>query len=216
MASERPSNRRLIVALILASIILGAILTIPVELPSCIDDICEIDEESITSVTIVESNDQELTNSEIVPGKPLERSITQEEQLSHSTASQSESSENQSTDTKPTDEVAQTTVLSATESTTTPRDWTEIARNAAASAVDDSIERETNRAQMWSQSRSVLFKPDDEVTPGEADLQLPDLRFRRRVIGLGATIGGCFVGIPLFGIPVEERTVGVTLIFCGQ
>ena len=34
------------------------------------------------------------------------------------------------------------------------------------------------------------------------------------VLGIGITIGSCFIGIPLAGIPVENRTVGPTLTYC--
>ena len=36
------------------------------------------------------------------------------------------------------------------------------------------------------------------------------------VLGIGLTIGGCFFGVPLAGIPVERRTAGPTVIYCAD
>lgn len=45
---------------------------------------------------------------------------------------------------------------------------------------------------------------------------MADLKFKEAVgvLGVGLTVGSCFVGIPLIGIPVEERSVAVRLWYC--
>lgn len=71
---------------------------------------------------------------------------------------------------------------------------------------------------MCEQTRSVMFRPVDEYVPGEAEPVLAGLRFKPEihVFGLGLTIGSCFVGLPLLGVPVEERSVAIRLFVCAN
>lgn len=61
-----------------------------------------------------------------------------------------------------------------------------------------------------------MFKGTGEFAIREPPTVIADREFRvpLGVLGIELTIGGCFFGIPLAGIPVEERTVGPTVIFC--
>jgi hypothetical protein len=61
-----------------------------------------------------------------------------------------------------------------------------------------------------------MFQPDDDFKVNELVPILADFNFREPVgiLGLGFTIGSCFIGIPLLGVPVEERSVGITLVIC--
>ncbi len=69
---------------------------------------------------------------------------------------------------------------------------------------------------MWRQSHSIMFAPEDEFVPRAAEPVLADLRFRPEfnVAGVGLKIGSCFVGLPLIGVPVEQRTVAIRLFVC--
>lgn len=61
-----------------------------------------------------------------------------------------------------------------------------------------------------------MFADTGEFEFEEPPTIIDDVKFRVPVgvLGVGVTIGGCFIGIPLAGIAVEERTVGVSIIYC--
>ena len=71
---------------------------------------------------------------------------------------------------------------------------------------------------MWRQTRSVMFQPANEFVPHEQQPVMANLRFKPEihVVGLGVTIGSCFVGLPLVGVPVEKRTIGIRLFVCAD
>jgi hypothetical protein len=96
------------------------------------------------------------------------------------------------------------------------RDWSALTATFAKQSVDERFRQEDVRASMWQQSRSVMFQPDDDFKVNELVPILADFNFREPVgiLGLGFTIGSCFIGIPLLGVPVEERSVGITLVIC--
>jgi len=96
------------------------------------------------------------------------------------------------------------------------RDWHEIARESAIHIVDARFEYEKTREALWRQTGSVMFADTGEFNTDEPATIINDLKFRVPVgvLGIGITIGGCFIGIPLAGIPVEERTVGPNVIYC--
>ena len=97
--------------------------------------------------------------------------------------------------------------------------WNTLTERAAREIVDDHWRKEQLRASMWRQTHSVMFRPDSDagVTNEEVPL-MANLDFREPagVLGLGFTIGSCFVGIPLAGIPVEERSAAITLFYCRE
>jgi hypothetical protein len=100
-----------------------------------------------------------------------------------------------------------------------PTNWNTIKERAARQIIDDHWRKEHLRASLWRQTRSVMFQADgdagarNEEAPLMANL---DFREPAGVLGLGFTIGSCFVGIPLAGIPVEERRTAITLFYCRE
>ena len=99
-----------------------------------------------------------------------------------------------------------------------PIDWSAEIVESVAALQSERRANETTRQSMWLQSRSVMFAPEDEFTPSAEGPVLADLRFRPEihVAGIGLTIGSCFVGLPLIGVPVEQRTVAIRLFVCAD
>lgn len=99
------------------------------------------------------------------------------------------------------------------------RDWNNVAERIAEETVDVYFRKENARASMWRQTHSVMFQPEGEMrTVDEGEPLLANLTFREPagVLGLGFTVGSCFIGLPLAGIPVEERSTAITLIYCRE
>jgi hypothetical protein len=96
------------------------------------------------------------------------------------------------------------------------RNWHTIAAVSVKASSDERALREDSRALMWRQNYSIMFKPGEEFVASDGEPAIPDFRFKPQihVAGLGFTIGGCFIGIPLVGVAVEQRTVGVRLFVC--
>jgi hypothetical protein len=63
-----------------------------------------------------------------------------------------------------------------------------------------------------------MFEPAGDFVVREEEPVISDFRFRPQihVVGLGLTIGSCFIGIPIVGVPVEQRTVAINLVVCAQ
>lgn len=100
----------------------------------------------------------------------------------------------------------------------TVTDWQLIAEETAKASVDQYYRNEESRAVKWRQSRTIMFQPPGSFEIPEEDPVIPDFRFKPEihVVGLGVTIGSCFVGIPLAGVPVEQRTVAMTFVVCAE
>ena len=98
------------------------------------------------------------------------------------------------------------------------RDWYAITKEAASQSVNDRYRQEEIRKIMWRNTGSVMFKDTGEFDFHEAPTIIADREFRvpLGVLGIGITIGGCFFGIPLAGIPVEKRTIGPNVIYCAD
>ena len=96
------------------------------------------------------------------------------------------------------------------------RDWSRLSSSFAEQHVENLESREQALADMWRQSPSVMFESEGGPEAVEAPDVLADLDFREPVgvAGIGFTIGSCFIGIPIIGVPVEERTVAVRLWVC--
>ena len=96
------------------------------------------------------------------------------------------------------------------------RDWLAMASESAIHTADELFENEELREKMWRQTRSVMFADTGDFDFHEPAPIIADVEFRvpMGVLGIGITIGGCFIGIPLAGIPVEERTAGPNVIYC--
>lgn len=97
-------------------------------------------------------------------------------------------------------------------------DWRKSIDESVVAIGNENRARTDSRASMWRQTHSIVFQPTDEFVPREQEPVLPDVRFKPEihVIGLGVTIGSCFIGLPLVGVPVEERTVAVRLFVCAS
>jgi len=95
-------------------------------------------------------------------------------------------------------------------------DWRALTSDYAREFVADQFRREEIRAAMWQRSHSAMFQRDEHFAMLVETPILEDLDFREPagVLGLGITIGSCFIGIPLAGIPVEERSVAITVFYC--
>lgn len=91
-----------------------------------------------------------------------------------------------------------------------------MARQSVTRRVDDRFAKEQIRKSMWRSTGSMMFEDTGEFDFREPETVIADREFRvpLGVLGIGLTIGGCFFGIPLAGIPVEERTVGPNVIYC--
>ena len=74
------------------------------------------------------------------------------------------------------------------------------------------------RAAMWENTRSVMFQPGDELALQEQEPVLEDFRFKPElnIAGIGLKIGSCFFGIPLVGVPVEDRSVAISVVTCAK
>ena len=96
------------------------------------------------------------------------------------------------------------------------RDWSRLSSSFAEQHVENLESREQALADMWRQSPSVMFESEGGPEVVEAPEVLADLDFREPVgvAGIGFTIGSCFIGIPIVGVPVEERSVAVRLWVC--
>jgi hypothetical protein len=97
-------------------------------------------------------------------------------------------------------------------------DWHAIAKTAARATVDDFFGNEASRTSMWRQTRSIMFKPTGDLVVKGEEPAIPDFRFTPEihVVGLGLTLGSCFIGIPIVGVPVEQRTVAINLFVCAK
>ena len=95
-------------------------------------------------------------------------------------------------------------------------DWRAIANTAAAEYLQHRSEAETRKSDKWQTTGSVLFKPGEKEALELNAQILPSYQFRNPagVLGLGLSFGQCFVGIPVAGIPVEDRTAAITIFYC--
>lgn len=98
------------------------------------------------------------------------------------------------------------------------KDWRAIADEAAKATVDENFAQEESRVSMWRRSHSIMFQPVNDIVVKDKEPILSNFRFKPRVyvVGLGVTIGSCFIGIPIVGVPVEQRNVAMTLFVCAQ
>lgn len=97
-------------------------------------------------------------------------------------------------------------------------DWWAIPERAARASIDKQFRNEEIRASMWRQSHSIMFQPAGNLMAKEEEPVISDFRFKPEihVVGLGVKIGSCFIGVPLAGVPVEKRTVGISLVVCAK
>lgn len=98
------------------------------------------------------------------------------------------------------------------------RDWHAIAKSAATSSVEDYYRNQDSRAALWRETHSIMFEPTGDFIAQEEAPVLRGFRFKPEihVFGLGVTIGSCFIGLPLVGVPVEQRTIAINLFVCAE
>jgi len=98
------------------------------------------------------------------------------------------------------------------------KDWLAIADEAANASVDEYYRQEEIRASMWRRTHSMMFQLANDIVVKDEEPILSDVRFKRRsrVVGLGINVGSCFIGIPIVGVPVEERSIGIPIFVCSQ
>ena len=87
-----------------------------------------------------------------------------------------------------------------------------------ASIGNEKQEREETRALMWSKTHWIMFQSAGGFVPKQQEPVIQDFQFRPQVhvAGLGVTIGSCFIGFPIVGVPVEERTVAIRFFVCAK
>jgi hypothetical protein len=100
----------------------------------------------------------------------------------------------------------------------TATDWRKNITESVVAIGNEKARQEVSRSFMWKRTHSIMFRPNNEQVLREQDPIIPNFRFKPQVhvAGLGITIGSCFIGIPLVGVPVEERTVAVRLFVCAK
>lgn len=97
-------------------------------------------------------------------------------------------------------------------------DWRKMINESVAAIGNEKVRQEVSQTSMWRQSHSIMFQPESEHVLREQDPIIPNFRFKPQVhvAGLGITLGSCFIGIPIVGVPVEERTVAISLFVCAR
>ena len=97
-------------------------------------------------------------------------------------------------------------------------DWYAIGEQVAKSTVRDYFEQKDYRAALWRRSPTVMFDPGEERVFQAEDPVIADFRFvpEIHVLGLGITIGSCFIGLPFAGVPVDQRSTLITLFVCAE
>lgn len=97
-------------------------------------------------------------------------------------------------------------------------DWQQMIVETTATLRNENLAQETLRSSMWRQTHSTMFQPAGQIVFEEQEPVLPDFQFKPQVhvAGIGFTVGSCFIGLPLVGVPVEERTVAIRLFVCAS
>jgi len=97
-------------------------------------------------------------------------------------------------------------------------DWQNRIAETVASIGKEKQAREETRALMWRKTHSVMFQSAGGFVPKQQEPVIQDFQFRPQVhvAGLGVTIGSCFIGLPIVGVPVEERTVAISFFVCAN
>lgn len=202
------SHHRLITAMGVSSVVLGVLLGFLSELirnTSCSDASCF--DKPATLVVDIEQPESERISAITLPDLEI-RTVPIAPQ---------ETAKAQSADTARSEQDADRDMdLDLLNELIPEQDWYSVAESSARQSVNDRFDQEEFRKSMWRKTGSVMFRDT-----GEFDFQEPatiiaarEFRVPLGVLGIGITIGGCFIGIPLAGIPVEERTAGPTVIYC--
>lgn len=208
MRENEHSHRRLMIAMGLSSILIASLLGImplPLGDPECSDTWCfgepnkfivflkQQTIESISEISLPDYETQTARQASKATGNP------------------------RPTDARRKENAAAQADIPGTPSDQTPvRDWYALAREPVSQSIEDYFGNEEIRKQMWRRTGSVMFKDKGEFDFHEPATIISAREFKIPVgvLGIGLTIGGCFFGIPLAGIPVEERGAGPNVIYC--
>ncbi len=101
---------------------------------------------------------------------------------------------------------------------TSATDWDAMILETVAAMGQEEARLKELRDAKWRETYSVMFQPEAEFVLGDSSPVIDDFEFKPElnVAGIGLKIGSCFVGVPLVGIPVEERTVAITVLYCAK
>ncbi len=99
-----------------------------------------------------------------------------------------------------------------------PIDWQASITEAAAAVSNERMQSQDARAELFRQNYSMMFQPAETWAVSEKDPVVDEFRFKPEIHvgGIGVTIGSCFIGLPLVGVPVEDRQVAITLWVCAK
>lgn len=99
-----------------------------------------------------------------------------------------------------------------------PTDWSAVTQSTVRTYAEDARQAEAREDAMWRQSYSMMFERAETFTAEAPPPPIDGFRFEPefRVLGIGLKIGNCFFGIPILGVPVEQRSVGPNVIVCAQ
>jgi hypothetical protein len=200
----RPTRNRLLIALGISACSVALLLASLGSLVNFTASILKTNIERREPLTIHIREERE-ENSNLATGIDTVRSLPQKQAVSTEVADiQEEATSDESPET-PTDSQP-------------VKDWRALAHEAAKASVDEYFRQKESRASMWRKTHSIMFERANEIVLKDKEPILSDIRFKRRsrVLGLGINVGSCFIGIPLAGVPVEERSVGITVFVCSQ
>ena len=202
---ERPTRHRLLVAMAVSACFIAAVLAV---LGSIVDFVQalpgpeKIDEERLTVIVRDDEPESEhdlAADEEAVPS-PTEQQIAASDDSSRQQDPVKDDTPAQPVDAEP--------VI----------DWQAMAEAAVQSSVDVYFSEKESRTAMWRQTHSIMFKPASELEIKEEEPVIPGFQFKPEihVFGLGFTIGSCFIGLPLIGVPVEQRSTAMTFFVCAE
>jgi hypothetical protein len=204
-AALRPTRNRLLIAMGVSTCSVVLLLAL---LGSLVDFAAGVSKPRIKFydvLTIHIRKGERERNAYVTTGDGAARSLPQEQTISSESADLPQ-------------EVASADAPEAPAHLPPAKDWLAMAGEAAKTSVDYYFRQEESRASMWQQTRSIMFQPASDTILKDIEPLLADIRFKRRsrVIGLGINVGSCFIGIPIAGVPVEERSIGISFFICGQ
>ena len=141
-----------------------------------------------------------------------------ESQVANLDGSESEAVTNRGEETKANDrpEPSPHEQTDATEPPTA--NWYAAMEQVAQTTVEEHYELQATRNETWanSKTRSVVIQRGEEFVAQNDEAVVDDVEFvvRSRVFGIGLNIGRCFIGVPIAGVPVEDRTGHITVFVC--
>jgi hypothetical protein len=201
---SRPRDR-LTITLSISTVFFLALLTLPLEFDVCSAESCPEGEESRLIIDLVRPV-VEVGSDSPDDTAPISQSKVDEADLAEPTLADVNPEQQES---MPPDSVDQLV-------TTSPgTDWKAAVARVAEELGDEQFREEMLQESRWKKSRSVMFESGRRLAPIELEPILSDFTFKRRVVGLGFSLGYCFIGFPIAGIPVENRAINITLFTCG-